>query len=308
MKILSQPRASALQRGAQHFCKRRASTVRPVRSIFRSHHNFALTREVSDSFVNSLSKYAVAADPINLSLAKSQHDHYVSLLRTKIPTIELPPLESYPDSVFVEDTVVAYKKRAVITCPGHVSRQGEVDSIRTVLEQLGMDVWDMREKDNSAICDGGDVLNTGRHMFVGLSDRTNEAGARILEEAFYGDNLEVVPVNLDSNDALHLKSVITHLDEQTLLAPQRTIGDKLLQEMNAKDLGYGIVFLPDIRACNVATVNDSMVLASDSICDESRRILQEATRERGLDLRFVGTTEVEKSDGALTCCSVLLNL
>ena len=196
----------------------------------------------------------------------------------------------------------------MITCPGHILRQGEVDSIQKVLEQLGMDVWDMREKDPSALCDGGDVLNTGRHMFIGLSDRTNKKGAHILEEAFGKDDFPVISVQLNSSDALHLKSIVTHLDEKTLLVPEGDMGSRVLKEMKAKDLGYEVVLLPDVSACNVVTVNGALVLASESICDESRRRLEEAATVRSLDLRFTGTTEVAKSDGALTCCSVLLSL
>ena len=95
--------------------------------------------------------------------------------------------------------MVAFKNRAVITCPGHSSRQGEVDSIKKVLGQLGLDVWDMREMDSSALCDGGDVLNTGRHMFVGLSDRTNSFGAGVLEEVFGGDKFPVISVQSSSS-------------------------------------------------------------------------------------------------------------
>lgn len=291
------------------------STTNNRSNPLRSQHNFALARQVPDSFTNSITKYSNAKDPIHLDLAKSQHDLYVSRLRTRIPTLELPPLEAHPDSVFVEDTVVAHHKRVVITRPGHESRQGEVDSIRDVLRQMGMEVWNMRDTDATAVCDGGDVLNTGRHMFVGLSDRTNQAGADMLQTVFDGGtatNLPVISVPMDVNDALHLKSIVTHLDRHTLLIPEGTIGDKIIPAMNlGKDdttMGYTILRLPDIRACNVVTVNDGMVLASDSICDASKRILEGAAKERSLELIFVGTSEIEKSDGAVTCCSVLLSV
>lgn len=34
--------------------------------------------------------------------------------------------------------------------------------------------------DPEATLDGGDVLYTGKHLFVGLSHRTNEKGAEVL--------------------------------------------------------------------------------------------------------------------------------
>ena len=117
-KIFPEGRGAALRRGMQYFLQGETTvTLRPVirgRSVSsRFNHNFALTREVPLSFPNSISKYAQVEDTINVKLAKSQHDHYVSLLRSKIPTLELPALESHPDSVFVEDTV---RKICFVSC------------------------------------------------------------------------------------------------------------------------------------------------------------------------------------------------
>lgn len=40
----------------------------------------------------------------------------------------------------------------------------------------------MHEIDPKATLDGGDVLFTGKHLFVGLSHRTNQRGADVLIE------------------------------------------------------------------------------------------------------------------------------
>ena len=100
---------------------------------------------------------------------------------------------------------------------------GEVDSVKEVLEQLGMEVVDMRSgstnssqkrvgtsggrSDSVAHCDGGDVLYTGRHLFVGMSNRTNELGYALLREVFES-TVEVVkvPPVIQGKDVLHLKS------------------------------------------------------------------------------------------------------
>jgi len=60
--------------------------------------------------------------------------------------------------------------------------------------------------DPNATLDGGDVLFTGREYFVGISPRTNEAGARAVAETFpeYPVTPIVVPKNL-----LHLKSCMS---------------------------------------------------------------------------------------------------
>jgi dimethylargininase len=167
-----------------------------------------------------------------------------------------------------------------------------------------MDVTDMRDVSSQAICDGGDVLYTGRHLFVGMSSRTNSASASVLQAAF---EVEVVVVPSAAVEVLHLKSAVTHLDEWTLLAPTGAGGDAVLEAMQASERGYDVVRLPDVLACNVVAVN-GWVLAQDTKCEESRQKIQKAVQERNLQLEWVDTSELAKKDAALTCCSILLSL
>jgi dimethylargininase len=266
----------------------------------------AIARELPNSFSTALSVHSVDQSPFSTQRCRQQHTHYLETLRMILPTLCLPPLEDHPDCCFVEDTAVVIGKRAVITRPGHPSRRGEVDSIRTILEQLGLDVLDMRELTENAVCDGGDVMWTGRHLFVGLSNRTNMQGAKILQEAL-GQHVVCVPPVVQGDQVLHLKSAVTHLDEETLLAPVGPAGDKVLEAMQAQERGYIVVRLPCVLSCNVVSVN-GVILAQDSNCAESRLLLGRAARDRKLDLKFVDTSELAKKDAALTCCSVLLSI
>ena len=55
--------------------------------------------------------------------------------------------------------------------------------MRTILKtELGLPLYEIEDK--SALLEGGDVLFTGKEFFVGLSNRTNEAGARAVAKAF----------------------------------------------------------------------------------------------------------------------------
>ena len=283
---------------------------------------YAITREIPDSFINAVVQHHSSPDDennaVSLIKARSQHNEYVKQLRRHVPRVlTLPPLETHPDCLFVEDAVVAVGSKVVITQMGHLSRRGEVDSIKeALLDRIeGMShIYDMREDEN-ALCDGGDVMYTGRHLFVGQSNRTNTAGFEFLRDAFTNDDvfqndLEVkdiisVPPVVAGKDVLHLKSAVTHLDEHTILAPEGKIGDDVLEAMNAKELGYESIRLPDVLSCNVVVANGH-VLVQDSNCKVSRKRIKEACKERGLGLTFVDTSELAKKDGALTCCSVLL--
>lgn len=138
-------------------------------------------------------------------------------------------------------------------------------------------------------------------------------GVRVLENAFgnateYG--LEVVPVpipDISETGALHLKSIITHVNETTLLAPTGDLGDAVLETMSAKERGYEAIRLPDISACNVVVVN-GIVMASPSQCQETKQIFESAMEERGLAIKYLTNVEYAKCDGAMTCRSILLDI
>lgn len=74
---------------------------------------------------------------IHLEKAKLQHENYVRLLRNiGLDVIELPPDESLPECVFVEDTAIVCNGIALITRPGNPARLKEV-SLSTILKPKG---------------------------------------------------------------------------------------------------------------------------------------------------------------------------
>ena len=180
----------------------------------------ALTRPVSPKLADAVSS---SPNDISYSVAQKQHDAYVQALKRILPVQELPQLTNNPDGCFVEDTVVAIGKRAVLMQMGHESRRSEVDTMASMLQGMKQ-VLDMRTVEG-ALCDGGDVLWTGRHVFVGLSERTNQEGIEVLRSVFR--DWEIIPVPM-AGAALHLKSIVTHMDGYTLVAPTGDIGDASL--------------------------------------------------------------------------------
>lgn len=100
---------------------------------------------------------------------------------------------------------------------------------------------------------------------------------------------------------------MTHLDENTLLAPTGSLGDNLLDTMRTKQRGYADVRVDDMLSTNAVVVNGH-VLAQGASCRVTKDMIEIACSERGLELTFVDTSELAKKDAALTCCSVLLSL
>jgi dimethylargininase len=244
---------------------------------------------------------------------------------------QLQTTTDYPDCTFVEDTAIAIGGYALITRLGHISRRGEGAAIHSILQQLGMETLNMNDYYNStewrygkgdgiqgelAVVDGGDVLYTGRHIYVGLSNRTNIEGALFIKQFFASYDVIVVP-QVQVNPAtvkqlphpipLHLKSAVTHIDPETLLAPMGPYGDQLLQAMNVYEDGYKVHRLPDLLSCNAVTCN-GQVIVQDTLCERSQEILYQAVMDTDQDLILVDTSELAKKDGALTCCSILLDV
>ena len=261
-----------------------------------------------------------AAPAIDYRLATAEHENYLGSLREHVPVVCLPPLDDLPDSVFVEDTVVAVGSRAVLTNPGHPSRRPEVESVGSFLaDQLGMDVTAMKDSDPAAVCDGGDVLYTGRHLFVGITggggQRTNREALAVLEE---GLGVEAIPVPFDQRKgALHLKSITTHLDDRTLVVPDTDLGRSVFRAMaDASGGAYSdsdALWLPEHAglSCNLVSVGGGGGVLAQLVHeddDRTRGLLLDAARERGRSVGFVRQGEAAKCDGALTCCSVLLDL
>ena len=78
--------------------------------------------------------------------------------------------------MFVEDAAIVLDEVAIITRPGAPSRRPECDGVSAVLS----DYRPLQTIVAPGTLDGGDVLRLGRTLYVGLSTRTNEEGARQL--------------------------------------------------------------------------------------------------------------------------------
>jgi dimethylargininase len=286
----------------------------------RQRCTLAIAREIPDSFELALAEvqadHAGSSTPLSMSRARQQHEHYIQTLRSLVPVLALPALIDAPDCCFVEDTVVAIGDRALITRMGHPTRHCESSSIKSLILQLGMQAYDMSAMSDSATCDGGDILYTGRHLFIGISDRTNQEGAELVAATFSDLHSVIVPpigtttrgkVAENPQSHLHLKSAVTHLNPDALLVPTGTMGDNLCAAMGTSERAYKVYRVPDLLTCNAVSCNGT-IIGQDTSCVKSRIALEEAAAEQNMNLVYVDTSELAKKDAALTCCSVLLSI
>jgi dimethylargininase len=204
--------------------------------------------------------------------------------------IELPAESELPDSVFVEDTAFILPEVAVVTRPGADSRKPETESIIRALTPL-IKLLRLREP---ATLDGGDVLVLGKQIYIGLSTRSNQNAIDQLNELLNDYGYSVTGVQM--HHCLHLKSAVTRVDDATLL-----IHSNWVDTHHFKDFNHIEVDPSEPFAANCLSIGDSIIFPAGF--PKTRAKLEEV----GLKVLAVDVSELAKAEGAVTCCSLVIN-
>jgi len=226
--------------------------------------------------------------PLDLDRARAQHTAYrTALAEAGWRVVDAPAADDLPDAPFVEDTAVVLDGRVVLTRPGSPMRAREVPSVAAALAGLGVATVPLP----AGRLDGGDVLRVGDLLYVGLSTRTDDAGAAALADLAAADGLavRVVPVT----GALHLKTAVTALPDGTLLGePDR---------VDAAALGTPVLPVPEPAGADVLLLGGDRVGLS-AAAPKTAALLA----GRGLVPVPLELSEFEALEAGPTCLSVLL--
>ena len=191
--------------------------------------------------------------------------------------------------MFVEDTALVLEELAVITRPGAASRRPETESVAAALEPLRP----LMRIGGPGTLDGGDVLVTGRSLFVGLSGRSTREGAAELARlvAPAGYQVRIVPVQ----GCLHLKSAVTEVGDGTLLINPAWVDP-------AGFAGFRLIPIDPTEAfaANALRIGDLVIHAAAFPRTAGR------LRTEGFEVREVEADELAKAEGGVTCCSLLV--
>lgn len=249
--------------------------------------NYAIVRAPCRNMVNGLSN-ADLGKP-NYELALIQHKQYIEAIKSCGLQVEiLEADENYPDSCFVEDVALCTPHCAIITRPGAESRKGETDSIHDVLAGYFSKIEHIT---SPGTLEAGDIMMVGDHYYIGLSKRTNVAGANqvitILEK--YG--MEGSIVSLEK--VLHLKTGVAYLENNNMAVCGEFISKPVFQK-------YNLLKIPAIEAyaANCIWVNNKVIIPSGF--PETKQVVKKA----GYKTIEVNVSEFQKLDGGLSCLSL----
>jgi len=259
-------------------------TAMPMRALVRRPSS-----RLAEGIVTHAERVAVDAD----RAARQWAEYVGALTAAGWHIIEVPPAEDCPDSVFVEDTMVVYGDLAVVSRPGAAARRPETRAAEATVAAAGYRIAPITEP---ATLDGGDVLKAGSTVYVGLTERTNAAGADQL--AGYLEPLGATVVRVPTTKVLHLKSAVTALPDG------RVIGYPPLVD----DPAAFAEFLPVPEEAGAHVV----LLGPDDGGVHRLLMADGAPRSAGLfaELGYrpvvVDISEFEKLEGCVTCLSVRL--
>ncbi|WP_417492759.1 arginine deiminase family protein [Maricaulis sp.] len=257
-----------------------------ARPVYR--FNAALVREPSRSVVRGL-RAVDHGDPDYDGVA-AEHAAYVEALEAAgLAVTVLPPLEAFPDSVFVEDPALVFSAGAILLRPGNAARRGETAQLAPVLKRRFETVLEMA---GTGFADGGDILVTPDRVLIGLSARTNAAGAGALGACLTRLGLASKTVTTPPG-VLHFKTDCALIEENCVLTTARLAASGVFDGLETLITPEG-----EEAAANALRLND-VVLAGAQF---SRTI--EMLDQAGYNVVPLATEQIGRIDAGLSCMSL----
>lgn len=248
----------------------------------------ALTHTVSPKITEGEVTF-IDRQTVSYDLALQQHDAYCKALKDCGAEVKKLSVNlDYPDSCFIEDTAIVLDEIAIITSMGIASRQREPEAIIPELAQYR----EIIHIELPAKIEGGDVLQVGRRLYVGVSRRTNIQGCHQLARILKQWNYEVVPVEL--KNCLHLKTACTAIDEETILLNPRWVAPETFSD-------YKVLSIPEEEkwAANTIRIKNTILLQHGfprtfELLDKNHNSLE-----------ILDISEFRKLEAGLSCLSII---
>ena len=140
--------------------------------------------------------------------------------------------------------------------------------------------------------EGGDILYTGREIFVGISERTNHAGIKELAGLVEPRGYRVRTVETPPG-VLHFKTDCSLVGTDTILSTQRLAASGCFAD-------YTVLIVPrgEEAAANTVRLNNTLIM-SDGFPKTSEILLT-----AGFNMVRLNNSECAKIDGGMSCLSL----
>jgi dimethylargininase len=247
----------------------------------------AIVRQPGNSLVNGITTAGLGAPDYELAL--KQHGQYIDALeQCGLEVTVMPADENYPDGLFIEDAALVMSGCAVSTRPGASERRGEVGKVASELLSFYEQVEAIEAP---GTLDAGDIMMVGQHFYIGLSERSNQAGAEQLIEILKAHGYSGSMVAF--SEALHLKSSVSYLENNRLV-----ITGELCDKPAFAEFDHIVIAADEAYAANCVWINNRVLVAS-GYPNTSKLIA-----DLGYEVIELDVSEFRKLDGGLSCLSL----
>jgi N-dimethylarginine dimethylaminohydrolase len=240
----------------------------------------------------------------DFAAAQRQHEILCGLLSEGgAEVVTLPPTESLTlDAVYAHDASLATDYGLVLLNPGKKSRVAEAQAHADFCGRLSIPVFG--EIRAPGVFESGDIVwLDSRTLLVGDGYRTNKAGIDQMRALLSAKNVEVLsaplPYGPGPSGCLHLMSLMSMLDEQTILVDLAWLAVETVELLKGR--GFRLIEIEyserDSLACNVLSLGGKRLIALEENAQTNQRL-----RDAGLDVRtFPGSEICINGAGGPTC-------
>jgi len=240
----------------------------------------------------------------DFAAAQTQHEILCRLLSEGgAEVVSLPPAESLTlDAVYAHDASLATDYGLILMNPGKKNRVAEARAHADFCGQLGIPVFG--EIGPPGTSESGDIVwLDSRTLLIGDGYRTNKAGIEQMRSLLSAKNVEVLsaplPYGRGPSACLHLMSLMSMLDEQTLLVDLPWLAVETVELLKAR--GFRLIQIEyserDTLACNVLALGQKRLIAIEENAKTNQRM-----RDAGFEvLTFPGSEIGINGAGGPTC-------
>ncbi|MFD1386305.1 dimethylarginine dimethylaminohydrolase family protein [Oceanobacillus oncorhynchi subsp. oncorhynchi] len=237
-----------------------------------------------------------ANENIDIRKATQQHDFFVKTLEDNdVEVISLPAKPNLNEQVFTRDIGFTLHDTLFAANMDRDIRKEETILLKKWLRDEQLDYTSFS---NTSI-EGGDVILDSNHIWIGLSQRTNQAAIDYLCEQF--PHLEITAVPLQE-DILHLDCVFNILEDGYALIYRDGMSEAAYQKLNEH---YTLIEVTKEEqfsmAPNILSIGDKKVIS----LPENKRV-NHLLKEFGYHIIEVPFSEIIKSGGSFRCCTLPL--
>ncbi len=243
--------------------------------------------------------------PVDLATAQHEHDAYVDLLtRLGVRVHHLDAENDDPDLVYTFDPLLVTDAGSIALRPGKPNRAGEPALVEAWTTDRGIPLHGRIESPGAV--EGGDTLWLRPDLFcIGRSFRTNDAGARQLDDLIGGDvRIFDLPYWRGPDELVHLLSVISPVTGELAMVYPPLLPAGLWDLL--AELAVGTIAVPDDEyetlGCNVLSVRPGVLVMAEGN-PHTRGLLESA----GCEVHTYPATEIGlNGSGGPTCMSLPL--